>query len=56
MLKYFVDTTEALITAAIISGLVMGYAKASNRKKGGITVLIGIILGIQRRLIHQCGI
>ena len=46
MLKYFVDTTEALITAAIISGLVMGYAKASNRKKGGITVLIGIILGI----------
>ena len=46
MLKYFVDTTEALITAAIISGLVMGYAKASNGKKGGITVLAGVICGI----------
>ncbi|MBR1591557.1 MAG: DUF2318 domain-containing protein [Ruminococcus sp.] len=46
MLKYFVDTTEALITAAVISGLVMGYAKASNGKKGGVTVLIGIICGI----------
>ena len=46
MLKYFIDTTQALITAALITGLVFGYARAAFGKAGRYTVLIGSLLGV----------
>ena len=46
MLKYFIDTTQALIIAALITGLVFGYARAAFGKAGRLTVLIGSLLGV----------
>lgn len=46
MLKYFVMTCEALLTAAILTGACMGYAKASYTKAGKPILMIGTALGI----------
>ena len=46
MLKYFVMTCEALLTAAILTGACMGYASANYRKTGKPIVLIGALLGV----------
>ena len=46
MLKYFVDTTEALLAVAVIAGIISGYARLAFGKIGKITMPIGLILGI----------
>ena len=46
MLKYFVMTVEALITAAVVVGALRGYAKLVAGKAGGIISGIGSLLGL----------
>ncbi len=41
MLKYFVMTVEALITAAVLVGLIRGYSRLANKKLGGLIASIG---------------
>ena len=45
MLKYFVDTTEALLSAALIIGCLFFYT-GTFQKKGKIFAAIGLIGGI----------
>ena len=46
MLKYFVMTCEALLTAAILTGACMGFAGTTFRKTGKTILLIGTLLGV----------
>ncbi|MBQ8922171.1 MAG: DUF2318 domain-containing protein [Oscillospiraceae bacterium] len=46
MLKYFVDTTEALLTAGLLTGLIAGFAKRAYGKRGSIPLLIAAALGL----------
>ena len=46
MLKYCIMTAEALLTAAIVTGASMGYARQRYAKSGKILSFIGLLLGI----------
>ncbi len=46
MLKYFVDTTEALLSAALLIGMLYFYTSSAFGKKGKLFALIGLIGGI----------
>lgn len=46
LFKYFIDTSENLITVAVISGLILGYAKTAFSKIGRIIAGSGVFLGI----------
>ena len=46
LLKYFIDTTGALITAALITGFVFGYANAAYPKRERIIILLGGAAGL----------
>ena len=47
MLKYLISATELLITAAVISGLILGYMKLSyNNLAGKIAAFTGVCAGI----------
>ena len=45
MLKYFVDTTEGLITASIIVGLIFGFTHSAYEKTRKIPMTIGAGIG-----------
>ena len=45
VLKYFVETTEALLTAALLIGLMTGFAKRAYGKAGSIPVLALSLFG-----------
>ena len=46
MLKYFVMTVEALISAAVIVGAVRGLAAVSSQRMGRLTSGIGAAVGL----------
>ncbi|MEE5992207.1 MAG: Fe-S-containing protein [Oscillospiraceae bacterium] len=46
MLKYFVDTTEGLITATILVGLIFGFTHSAYEKTRKIPMILGLVLGI----------
>ena len=46
MLKYFFETTEALLIAGIIIGMAAGFAHLAYGKKGAIPIRICFILGL----------
>ena len=46
MLKYFVDTTEGLITATLLVGLIFGFTHSAYEKTRKIPMAIGLILGL----------
>ena len=46
MLKYFVETTEALLIAGILIGMMTGYARSAYGKKGRLPADIGVWLGV----------
>ncbi|HAJ96436.1 MAG TPA: hypothetical protein DCO72_01695 [Ruminococcus sp.] len=46
MLKYFVDTTEALLTMAIMLGLILGFTNTAYPKTRKIPMAIGLALGL----------
>ena len=46
MLKYCIMTAEALLTAAIVTGASMGYARQRYAKAGKVLTLIGVLLGV----------
>ena len=54
MLKYFVMTCEALLTAAVLTGACTGYAKAAYPRNGKITLLIGALLGVVGAGVMAC--
>ena len=45
MLKYFVDTTEALLSAALLTGMLYFFIGTSGRK-GKVFALIGLLAGL----------
>ncbi|MBR0484754.1 MAG: DUF2318 domain-containing protein [Oscillospiraceae bacterium] len=45
MLKYFVDTTEALLSGALLTGMLYFYISISGRK-GKIFALLGLLMGL----------
>ncbi|MBE6875687.1 MAG: DUF2318 domain-containing protein [Ruminococcus sp.] len=46
MLKYFVDTTEALLSAGLLTGMLYFYTGAKFGRKGKIFALIGLLAGL----------
>ncbi len=46
MLKYFVDTTEALLSAALLTGLLYFFLNSGFGKKGKVFALIGLFAGL----------
>ncbi len=46
MLKYFVDTTEALLSMALLTGMLYEYLGFAFEKKGRIFAVIGLIGGL----------
>ncbi len=46
MLKYFVDTTEALLSAALLAGMLYFYISSGFGRKGKIFAVIGLLGGI----------
>ena len=46
MLKYFVETTEALLIAGILIGMMTGFARSAYGKRGQIPAGIGVWLGV----------
>ena len=46
MLKYFVDTIEALLTAGLLTGLTAGFLKRAYGRRGSIPLLIAAGLGL----------
>lgn len=46
MLTYLIKTTEGLLLAAIMLGLMLSFAKVAFEKKGQKTVLIGTVMGL----------
>ena len=46
MLKYFVDTTEALISAGLLVGLLYFYLSSGFGKKGKVFALVCLLAGL----------